>query len=97
LSARSGYAPSAAILMTLLCLFAGFALTNYGNWHWTQQGNKMSKKDYMKLADLVRKYKEVLEKNDLFEPFVDDLTDILWKDNPRFSYKQFVDYINRTK
>ena len=57
----------------------------------------MSKKDYVKLAELVRKYKEVFEKNGLFEPFVDDLTDILWKDNPRFSYTRFVDYINRTK
>ena len=51
----------------------------------------------MKLAELVRKYKEVFEQNSLFEPFVDDLSDILSKDNPRFSYTRFVDYINRTK
>ena len=57
----------------------------------------MTKKDYVKFAELVRQYKEALENFGLYDRFVDDLTDILWKDNPRFSYQRFIEYIERTR
>lgn len=52
----------------------------------------MTRKDYQKFADLVRKYvsTEGKEGKEYIEMFADDLSIILAEDNPRFDRDKFM-------
>lgn len=55
----------------------------------------MTKKDYIKIADIIKAYKLILP--DVHVKIItNDFADVLQEDNERFHRKAFINYINRT-
>lgn len=55
----------------------------------------MSRKDYRAIADCVRELRNSSPLPDGWERIAQELAKVLKKDNPRFDYGRFWDYIDR--
>jgi hypothetical protein len=56
----------------------------------------MSRKDYIMIADALKKTKNRYpDAKEAFELFVSTIAVVLKRDNPRFDYDRFWDYIER--
>jgi hypothetical protein len=57
----------------------------------------MSKKDYIAIAEVFRKYKSSHpETCRICDRIAEEIAEVLKKDNPRFSFQRFWDFINET-
>jgi hypothetical protein len=56
----------------------------------------MSRKDYIAIADAIKRTRKCYpDAKEAFELFVSAVAVVLKKDNPRFDYDRFWDYIER--
>lgn len=59
----------------------------------------MTKKDYIKIADILKDYQDLLPEYKNHQAIITELTNrfivMLEADNPRFNRERFIDYINK--